>query len=248
MASAETLGEALLRLERYIQIANEGVSLKVGKARTIRATFSYAGIPRHADQHQMSAFILLVVRAARQLTGRTLAPTRVRVGHSVRGGAGIAETILNSRVEDGAEIDQIEFPAETWDFRIISADSYLHRSCVSALEEVLAKKRRVESSLKTTIQNEIAALMPHGQARHDIVAGRLGLSPRTLSRRLSDEGESFAEILTEMRSVLASRYIADRSMSISQIAWMLGYAELGTFTRAYQRWTGQAPSVARSQL
>jgi len=248
MASAETFGDALLRLERYIHLSNEGVELKVGKGATIRATLKYLGIARHTDQHQISAFILLLIRAYRHLTGGVLSPTRVRLVHQLAVPAARLETLLGSPVETGAKVDQVEFPAGAWDLRITSADPYLHRFCITAFEQNLRQHRRAETSVKTRVENEIAALLPHGKARHEIVADRLGMSTRTLARRLATEGASFADILSDMRSVLARRYIADRTMSISQIAWMLGYAEIGTFTRAYQRWTGQSPSVARSRL
>ena len=96
-------------------------------------------------------------------------------------------------------------------------------------------------------RNAIAALLPHGQARHDVVATKLGMSPRTLARRLSAESSSFAAILDEMRSALAHRYLADPTLPISQIAWLVGYTEVGTFTRAFQRWTGLSPSAARAR-
>lgn len=248
MASAETFGDALLRLERYVHLSNEGVELRVEKGAAIRATLSYLGIPRHSDQHQISAFILLLVRAYRQLTGGVLSPTCVRLMHRLAAPAAKLEKLLGSQVQTGAKVDQVEFPAEAWHLRVTSADPYLHRFCISAFEQNLLQHRRVETSVKTRVENEIAALLPHGKARHEVVADRLGMSTRTLARRLSDEGSSFAAILSDMRTVLARRYIADRTMSISQIAWMLGYAEIGTFTRAYQRWTGQSPSVARSHL
>jgi AraC-like DNA-binding protein len=104
-----------------------------------------------------------------------------------------------------------------------------------------------QSPLKVQVENAIAALLPHGQARQDLVAAELGMSPRTLARRLAAEGSSFAEILTQVRSALADRYLADRTLPISQIAWLLGYAEISAFTRAFQRWTGLVPSAARAQ-
>jgi AraC-like DNA-binding protein len=130
---------------------------------------------------------------------------------------------------------------------IVSADSHLHDLCVQACEEALARRRPKESSLKVKVENATAALLPHGQARHDLVAAELGMSPRTLTRRLAAEGVSFAEILKEVREALAKRYIADRTLPISQIAWLLGYAEVSGFTRAFQRWTGIVPSAARAQ-
>jgi AraC-like DNA-binding protein len=71
-------------------------------------------------------------------------------------------------------------------------------------------------------ENHAARRLPHGKARADEVAGRLGLSPRTLARRLASEGLTFDGILSELRADLAKRYLRDETLAISQIAWLLG--------------------------
>jgi AraC-like DNA-binding protein len=88
--------------------------------------------------------------------------------------------------------------------------------------------------------------LPHGQARRDVVAQKLGLSPRTLGRKLSADGISFARILEELRIGLAKRYLSERGLSISRIAWLLGYTEVSTFSHAFRRWAGRAPRADRS--
>lgn len=195
--------------------------------------------------NSLSSFLAVVIRMCRHLTGRSLTPTTVRTMHRIVGDKSPLERLLNSRVEDGADADEIEFPAASWDIPIVSSDPFLHRLCVQSCEEVLTRRGSSPSALRTKVENTIAALLPLEQARHDLVAAKLGMSPRTLARRLSAEDLSFAGILTDMRSALAARYLANRALSISEIASLLGYAEVGTFTRAFQRWTGIAPSAAR---
>ena len=77
---------------------------------------------------------------------------------------------------------------------------------------------------------------------------RLGLSQRTFARRLSLEGHTFSEVLEKLRSDLAERYLTDESLSISKIAWLLGYQEVSAFTHAFKRWTGRTPREARAQI
>jgi AraC-like DNA-binding protein len=247
-ASADTFGGALSRIERYAKIQNDGVDFKVIKGKTVRVRLHYTGVARHTDVHQIGSLIALIIRLARHLTGRTLKPTRVRIMHHIHGGKSELEKLLDADVEDGARVDEVEFPAPSWDLAIISADPYLHRVCVQSCEEALARRGLRQTPLKVQVENSIAALLPHGQARHDHVAAELGMSPRTLARRLAAEDSSFAKILEEVRSALAERYLADRTLPISQIAWLLGYAEISGFTRAFQRWTGLVPSAARAQL
>ena len=246
-ASADTFGSALRRVERYIKIQNDGVRLKVSRGKTVRVQLIYVGVSRHTDAHQIGAMIALLIRVSRYLTGRPLKPVVVRVMHRISGDKSALEKALDSTIEDGAGVDEIEWPAASWDLPIVSADPHLHRLCVECCEEALAQQATTRSPLKVQVENAIAELLPHGQARHDIVAAKLGMSPRTLARRLAGEGSSFAALLTETRSALADRYLADHTLAISQIAWLLGYAEVGAFTRAFQRWTGLSPSAARAR-
>ncbi len=246
-ASADTLGSALNRIERYVKIQNEGVRFKVGTGSSVRVRLQYAGVPRHTDVHQIESIIGFLLRICRHSTSRPLTPTTVRIMHRIAGDKWTLARLWDCTVEDCADTDEIEFPAASCNLPIVSADPYLHRLCVQNYEEALARLKGNRSQLKVRVENAVASLLPHGQARHDIVASKLGMSARTLSRRLSSEGSLFAGILEDMRSALADRYLDDRNLPISEIAWLLGYAEVGAFTHAFQRWTGMPPSAARAQ-
>ena len=80
----------------------------------------------------------------------------------------------------------------------------------------------------------------------DDVAHSLGMSKRTLGRKLADEGLNFAEILQQMRRDLALRYLDDRKLHVSKIAWLLGFNEVSAFTHTFKRWTGKTPSQMRT--
>jgi AraC-like DNA-binding protein len=74
------------------------------------------------------------------------------------------------------------------------------------------------------------------------------MSVRTLSRRLSEEDLKFAEVLEQLRSDLALRYMGEPSLSISQIAWLVGYNDVSSFSHACKRWTGMSAVKMRDQL
>ena len=89
-------------------------------------------------------------------------------------------------------------------------------------------------------------LLPHGKARrHNIIAKNLAMSTPTLARRLASEGTTFEEVVHELRQSLALQYIRTPSISLSQIAWLLGYEGGTSFSHAFRRWTGGPPSAAR---
>jgi AraC-like DNA-binding protein len=90
--------------------------------------------------------------------------------------------------------------------------------------------------------------LPSGDVSLERTAEMLALSPRTLARRLADEGESFKSLLAESRRELGLKYILDRSKSLTEISFLLGFSEASSFSRAYRGWTGQSPSDHRSEL
>src|SRR5262249_22720966 len=87
---------------------------------------------------------------------------------------------------------------------------------------------------------------PHGKVLVEDIARSLGMSERTLARKLSDEGLNFTEILQHLRRDLAVRYLKDRKLHVSKIAWLLGFREVSAVTHAYKRWNGKAPSRTRT--
>ena len=93
----------------------------------------------------------------------------------------------------------------------------------------------------------MAPLLPHGKANAIEVARRIGMSHRTLARKLSSEGLTFSQIAEELKGDLAGQYLRDGDLPISQIAWLLGYREVSAFTHAFKRWTGMTPRQARAQ-
>ena len=245
-ASAETLWESLLRIERYSTVLNEGVKLTIKRGKSFRVRLQYSGVTRHTDTHQVEFWIASLIRILRHLTDRDLKPLHVHLMHARSGERQEIAELISGNIETGTGVDEIYFPPKSWEFPIITADRYLNRLCVKFCEETLARRETKASPLKVKVENSIAALLPHGKVRIDMVAAKLGMSSKTLARRLSSEGYSFSEILSNLRSALANRYLADRTLPISKIAWLLGYAESAAFTRAFQRWAGIAPRTARA--
>jgi AraC-like DNA-binding protein len=80
-----------------------------------------------------------------------------------------------------------------------------------------------------------------------IVAERLGISERTLHRRLAIEGHSFQLLNEQIKKSLAKRLLADSRLDLNSIAQRLGYAEAASFSRAFSRWTGYPPSYWQRQ-
>jgi AraC-like DNA-binding protein len=208
----------------------------------------YVGVSRHLDRHQIEFWMTLLVRACRQLTGLRLLPTRLRLTHFRERGCAEFSEYFGDNIEFGAAVDEITFAKSVGHQPIVGADPYLNTLLVKYCEEALSQVSRNSDSFRSSVENTIVPLLPHGKARAGEVARRLGVSQRTFARRLSLEGLTFSGLLERLRSDLANRYLAEESLQISELAWLLGYREVGAFSHAFKRWTGKTPRAARSEI
>lgn len=246
LASSETVAVALQRGARYSAIVNEGVVLKYIDRGEFGLSFRYAGVSRQLDRHQIEAWMVYLVRICRSLTGLRTVPSRLRFAHARDEGHAEFAEFFGCEPEFGAAVDEILFAAEVKHQPVLSADPYLNRLVVAYCERVISQQGRVGGSFRLRVENAVAPLLPHGGAKAADIALSLGVSQRTFARRLALEGLSFSELLEQLRSDLAGRYLADDDLSISQIAWLLGYREVGSFSHAFRRWTGKTPREVRA--
>ena len=246
-ASSDMMSDALKRGARYSSVVNEGISLKYFENGDVGVTIDYVGVSRHLDRHQMEFLMTTLVRLCRQLTGLRLVPSRVRFTHHREGAAPEFVEFFGNDVEFGAAADEIVFPTAIRSMAVVSADPYLSKLLISYFDDALARRPASRNSFRSSVENTLVPLLPHGKGRAGEIAPRLGLSQRTFARRLSLEGHTFSEVLEKLRSDLAKRYLTDESLSISKIAWLLGYQEVCAFTHAFKRWTGKTPREARAQ-
>jgi AraC-like DNA-binding protein len=248
MASSEQLADALRNAERYSGINNEGVRLHFHSDRTTVIALDYISVDRRSDQHQIEFWLTALVRICRQLTDSQLAPRKLTVRHFRDSTPAEYKSFLMNDVEFGADADEIVFPEQVASLPIVGADTYLNRLLRQYADEALVRRPQERDSVRANVERVIPQLLPHGKAKISEVARHLGLSCRTLSRSLSAEALTFTKILEEFRAALARRYLKDRELPISEIAWLLGYQEISSFTNAFKRWTGMNPRQFRSSM
>ena len=121
-----------------------------------------------------------------------------------------------------------------------------------AFFEPQLRKRLAELDASASTEQRVRAalleLLPSGLASTDEVARRLGMSKRTLQRRLQADGTSFQRLLDETREQLARHYLERSDMSGAEISFLLGFEDPNSFFRAFHGWTGQTPERVRAEL
>jgi len=247
IASSERLEDALRDVERYSRIMNEGVRLRFSlQDRAATIALDYVNVDRRTDRQQIEFWLVALVRMCRQLTDTRLAPSQLKMKHFRNEVPAEFRVFFGGDVEFGADGDAVSFPAQLAALPLVGRDGYLHELLRRYAEEALAGSSRERPTLRSKVEEILPGLLPHGRAVASEVARRLGMSSRTLSRKLGEEGTSFAEILDQLRAALAKRYLDDETLPVSEIAWLLGYREVSSLTHAFKRWTGTTPRLFRS--
>jgi AraC-like DNA-binding protein len=254
MSGAKNVGEGLSLLARYFRIVNEAVRLKLtNAAEDLIVEIDFVGLPRHSIRQNAEFGVAAILKSLRQVAGRNIRPDRVAFAHPRNSNLREFERFYGCSVEFGRaateekSYDLLAFSNDTLAVPFVTADAKL----LNALQpfcDIAAKERATaKGTLRAAVENEVTRLLPHGKAQARTVAKALALSVRTLSRRLADEGTSFADVVDQLRRSLALQYLKEPGTPLAQIAWLLGYEGSTSFNHAFKRWTGRSPSAVRGK-
>jgi AraC-like DNA-binding protein len=248
MAASHNLGEAVRNLVRYLTVVNESLHVVVSENAASTILTVHYWVPRHIDRHFAEFGVAIVLRGFRQITGKHLCPALVTFAHGRNANVAEIDRFFGCPVKFSAAADTMVFPTALLSTPIVTSDNYLLSILKDHCESMLAERGKVSSALRALVENEVVQLLPHGKAQVETVASNLGMSKRTLARRLSEEGASYSAVLDELRRDLSVQYLKDHSMSLNHISWLLGYSEVTSFNHALKRWTGDSPKNMRAGL
>lgn len=247
-ASYPTVGESFSRIGRHFALINPHVEFVVDPG-------DRGGLPYLEFHHKLSEYdeffdeytAGIFLAHFRMLSRSEL---RLATAHSVR--ARPEDPAWRAEVERylgcvpvyGARHTRLTFSHADWARPLVGANPRL-RATLEAHALELAREASLARSFGVKVRAEIAQLLRDGEPRIADVAQRLGMTARTLQRRLQDEELGFTTLVDEARLDLARRYLADDSLSIAEVSFALGYSEPSAFTRAFKRWSGSAPAEYR---
>ncbi len=191
------------------------------------------------------------VAAASRLMKETLGPafalSRFTFQHPAERGAGGVEELarmVGVRPEFGAKRHSLCFDPALLALRLPQANPVTVAMCERACDELMAK-RRARLGTGECLRQYLDATPMQAMPALPQAARALGLSERTLKRRLQEEGLSYRRLLAEVRSRQAQTLLNDGTWSLTQIAEHMGFSDLSSFSQAYKRWFGVAPSAGR---
>jgi AraC-like DNA-binding protein len=138
-------------------------------------------------------------------------------------------------------------PKSVFELRHSKADPQLLAYFDRQAEHLLAQ-RTADQDTSARVRRLLVDALADGPPSADLVAKRLGVSPRSLRRRLADEGTSFHSLVEDTRNALAQQYLGDPKLTVSEIAFLVGFSSLSPFQRAFRRWTKLTPREYRHRL
>lgn len=249
LVSSATAGDALALALRFMPLTfafcRIGVDVGDGLCTlNFEAPDLEPGLQRFLLERDMAAAHRLMKEALGP--GFTLSDFTLR--HRIEQAAGWHDALLRQggiRPVFGARLDTLSFDRQWLNLRLPQANPVTVAMCERACEELM-ERRRTRLGTGECLRQYLGAA-PLGLPPDLTQASRaLGLSERTLKRRLHDEGLSFRALLAQVRGSQARALMADDTLSLTQIAERMGFSDLSSFSQAYKRWFGVAPSVNRS--
>lgn len=244
--SSDTLREAVERTCRYERIHQNGVrtTLEVEGTRAMikQQTLVPWALPRQVAENSLANMLVI----GRQLTGKALVPQAVWFTHDEPEDTREHKRLFACPLRFNAEHDALVFDTSWLELPLLNANRMLAETLERHARELLAKLSRGHE-LADRVREAIAARLPNGVINVDRIARAIDMKPRTLQRRLHEEGTSHEQILEELRIELALRYLAEPDLGIEDVALMLGFSDSRAFRRAFKRWRGVSPSEHRAR-
>jgi AraC-like DNA-binding protein len=241
--SAPTLRAALLQWVRYLNLLDDAVTV----ALVIDEDRAYLRVDRESEAPAPASHELcwaLVARYARELSTVPFRITAVEFTHPAPADVATYRAWFDAPVVFDADTTQLVMPRAALDAALVSADSTLLGILTRAADEAM-KKAPADPLMTSQVKRVLHELLRNDEGNVETVAKRLGLTSRSLQRRLKDESTTFNVIREDVRRELAQRYLQD-GLAIAEISFLLGFSEPSAFFRAFKRWTGTTPR-ARAQ-
>lgn len=247
--SSATLGEALDRAGRYLQLCLDDLAVEVrreGKtaALIIRERDAF-GSTQEGRVFAYEWLLRLLNGLGAWLTARPLAFDRVEFPYSAPAHAKDYELIFAPRCVFDTQRLAAHFPAELLAAPLLRDEAALRVFLTEAPASITTLYRR-DRAVSQRVRDAIRAALPEQPSLND-VARALFLSPRTLHRRLEEEGASYRGIRDGVRRELAAEWLTKSQRPLSAIASDLGFADASAFYRAFRSWTGEGPRQFRQR-
>lgn len=242
---APTVGGAIAKVADYFPLINSAVCLRnVVDDDEVAVILEAPSRPSIITAPYAEYTLAAVFLRTRIATNQHYPLTRVEFSHPRPRDTREHQRIFECPVVFGKSDCRLVMSRAVWSTPRAGSDPALF-SVLDSHAKMLLEQRPSPPDIVTKVRGAIEAELRGGSPRLESVARRLAMSPRTLQRRLSDEGILFNDLLDEVRLHAAKTYLARRDVAGAEVAYLLGFAEQSSFNHAFKRWTGRTPTEYR---
>ena len=242
--ASSSLRTAFERVVRYLRVVTEGMHCWI-EEKNGEFSFIHSFLEGSLNiSVQADAILAMLITLCRINYGQSLNPISVSFTHPVPEDTGEYFAFFRCPVNFDASDNRIIFSQEVVDKRLPSYNPLLAQLNDQIMIEYLAKLNG--DNIIERVKAAILDQLPSGQVTDSSVADALYMSRRTFYRRLKQENITFRSVLNEVRQELSTQYLQNSRLSLNEISYLLGFAEISSFSRAFKRWTGSSPSAFRA--
>jgi len=240
-----TLGDAMRCISQYLRLVSDAEEVTlVGAGELVEWRFrSTDGVARPPAVNDF--IIASMMKLARLRAAKYEPPTELRFMHE-RPAYASAYDRFETQVVFGAPYNTIVFPKSRLTMPVQRKTTPGQAAFEMHARQVLQRMSR-KDGLSGRVREEVALHLSTGAVSMNWIAEHLAMSVATLRRRLGDEGTTYAEVVDDIRKQLADRYLKERALTVSEIAFLLGFANVTAFHRAFKRWRGMPPAAYRAK-
>jgi AraC-like DNA-binding protein len=243
--ASPTMRSAFRRLERFSQVCHDHFKIEVEEL-SDRVRVDYHALVEPARPSIVGdARVAILFRMCEFNLGRRPRPVEVCLSRRRPEDPAPWNDFFGVEVKFDQAQNGLAISNDDADATLTSGDSEL----ISIHEEILRRQlvRLDRQNILFRARQAIIEHLPTGRVTEERLARKLNMSKRTLHRKLRENDETFRSVLKRVRTELAERYVADLDYTITEISYLLGYADASAFSRAYRAWFGLSPNQARMQ-
>lgn len=238
--------EALSRMERYsVLVSNsEAVAISVEVDHWVYSLRPVAEAYR-ASPESLDAIMSHMVRASRGAVKGFVTPLSVAFARPKPSNHAAFRDFYKCPITYDAPVNRIILPLDLLHAPLVTTNSALAEQGDSLVAAYL--DQIVTDPIDTKIRQSIVEALPSGDISIQQVARDVGMSVRSLQRYLSDKGGTFSGLIGDIRGAIAKTYLAQKKLPITEIAFLLGYSDTASFSRAFKAWTDMTPRQYQQQ-
>lgn len=248
MNASETMAEAFAQLQRYGQLALEvegagerfGVTIRDGELWIVDKRLNPNDFPQ-----------LTEVTFSRLACGprRFLSQSHILEAHFTHPAPPYREEyarVFDCKVVFDGDWNAMRMHPEAATWRVSLQPRYVF-GVLTERADMLVQSLNDSRTTRARVEGIILPILHKGDANADAVASAMGFSRQTLFRRLKEESVTFEEVLDELRHRMALHYLQGKRASVNEVAYLVGFSDRASFSRAFKRWTGRSPGEVRAQ-